>query len=111
MEFSLYEELAAKASSNSDPIDLTDLTRTVNGLSRLGKESAIPHLNTIYALILHHTHLKGIPISKTVPPLKGVVFEGGRGVTYTFDHNLDPNFDPLLQKIISLYVSSVSTKS
>ncbi len=110
MEFDLYDELAARAASDSQSIDLVSLTKTVSGLARLGKEVAIPHFKIIYALIIHHTHKKGIPISRTTPCLKGTVCEGGRGIGYTFDHASSRDFDIHLQKIIALYVSSVVTK-
>jgi hypothetical protein len=108
-KFPDYEALETQADNyDGPPIDSAIFSQKIAAIGRLGKSKAEEVLNSIYALILHHSILTNKPVKQDRPALGGNSCVGGNGIIY----KLTPeNFDVKLQIIIYLYLISVVSNS
>lgn len=104
-EFPDYEILKEQARNYEDqPIDPEAFSQKIAAIGRLGRQKAEEVLESIYAIILHHSLLTGKPV-KDKPALGGTPCVGGNGIIYKLTPEI---FDSEIQTIIYLYLLSVS---
>jgi hypothetical protein len=108
MAFPLYDTLLAKVKSEPNlSVDLLGTCATINAIpTNMPPEEASQHLEIIAAFILHHEMVNNRGVLLRPTPYGGRTLEGGKGIIYSAT-----NLPPLLQQIISCYISTYSRTS
>ena len=109
MEYPLYQELLESAKARmlaatpNSGLDIARLSRTINSIPN--DNAGLPHIEEIYALILHHatiTNEMAIAKDKFLP-YSGNYLHKGKGPLFQMK-----NFPAILQHILALYIELYS---